>query len=546
MSLRPLVIPMISLCLLAQQEGPRRVTLSVREADLKDVLRAATEGTDLNLSFDPGVETRIKGLDLKAVTLEELLDQVLPNLGLASTRKGRTLHIHKADGGMRFYQVDQLALRRGGAKTFSVNASGQTIQVSSGSGGGSGGSGGGSGSSGGGSGSGGSSSAYQSSLMAGNAFDPWSELLMGLSTIVFGEPSAAEEGSAGGEGLKAPSSKALTKDGKTLIIHPESGLVVVGAEPSTHRRVEQYLDQLRRRTRRQVQLEARIVEVTLGKESQVGVDWQKAILSAGTSSGLGVGTNIGGTFTTGETLNTNLETAQGVFRLVVDNQRVNAALSALARDGRLQVLSSPRISTLNNQKAILRVVREEAYFLQNSQVTPSGGTGAPIITTTVTPLVVPVGIVLDIQPQVGDDGMITLAVNPSVSEVVTVRSTNVKDSAGNLLASATLPVVDRRDLDTVVRMRAGETLVLAGIIKARDGEDDRGIPFLRKIPWIGSLFTKREKEKKHTELAIFLTPRLVEETDQIEAERSRSLDRLDKVGAKEEPAPPKNKGLKEM
>ena len=136
MSLRQLIIPALSALLMAQAPPARRVTLSVREADLKDVLRAATEGTDLNLSFDPGIDTRIKGLDLKAVTLEELLDQVLPNLGLGSTRKGRTIHIHKADGALRFYQVDQLALRRSGNKQFSVNASGQTIQVSGGGGGG--------------------------------------------------------------------------------------------------------------------------------------------------------------------------------------------------------------------------------------------------------------------------------------------------------------------------------------------------------------------------------------------------------------------------
>ncbi len=540
MSLRQLIIPALSTLLLAQSAPPRRVTLSVREADLKDVLRAATEGTDLNLSFDPGIETRIKGLDLKAVTLEEILEQVLPNLGLGSTTKGRTLHIHKADGALRFYQVDQLALRRGGSKQFSVNASGQTIQVSGGQGGGGG------SSSGGGGGQGGHSSAYESTLSSGNAYDPWAELMLGLSTIIFGEPMGAEADVASGA-TKAPGSKAVSKDGKTLILHPEAGLVVVGAEPSAHRRVEQYLDQIKRRGRHQVQLEARIVEVTLGKESQVGVDWQKAILSAGASSGLGTGTNIAGTFTSGGTLNPNVDSTQGLFRMVVDNQRVTAALSALARDGRLQVLSSPRLSTLNNQKAILRVIREEAYFLQNSQVTPSGGFGAPIITTTVTPLVVPVGIVLDIQPQVGEDGMITLAVNPSVSEVVSVQSTQVKDSAGNLLASATLPVVDRRDLDTVVRMKNGETLVLAGIIKSRDSQDDRGIPFLRRIPWLGNLFTKKEKEKRHTELAIFLTPTLVEEPGQIEAERQRAVERLDKVGAKVEPEPPKpGKSLKDM
>jgi MSHA biogenesis protein MshL len=545
--LRSVLSAALALPMLAQSPAPRRISLSVREADLKDVLRASTEGTDLNLSFDPGIDTRIRGLDLKSVTLEELLEQILPNLGLGYVKRGRTLHIQKADGGMRFFQVDQLALRRVGSKEFMVNASGQTVQATGGgsSSGGSSGSGGGSSSSSG----GGQSSAYVSSLQSGNAFDPWAELEMGLSMIVFGEDlnAGGSSESGGGTSVKAPHSRAYSRDGKTLILHPESGLVVVGADPSSLHRVEQYLDQIQRRSRRQVQLEARIVEVTLGKDSQVGVDWQRALLSAGTSSGIGTGTNIGATFATGESRNANVDSTQGLFRLVVDNQRVSAALSALARDGKLQVLSSPRLSTLNNQKAILRVVREEAYFLQNSQITPSGGFGQPIITTTLTPLVVPVGIVLDIQPQVGEDGTITLAVNPSVSEVAEIRTQNVRDSAGNILASANLPVVDRRDLDTVVRMKNGETLVLAGIIKAKENNEDRGIPFLRKIPFLGALFTKREKSKIHTELAIFITPTLVELPDQMDAEKKRSEERLDKAGADRNPTPPKDqKSLKEM
>ena len=176
------------------------------------------------------------------------------------------------------------------------------------------------------------------------------------------------------------------------------------------------------------------------------------------------------------------------------------------------------------------MVREEAYFLQTSQATPSGGLGGPIITTNITPLVVPVGIVLDILPQVGDDGFITLAVNPSVSEVVTVRSLTVgSDSGGG--ASATLPVVDRRDLDTVVRMRTGETLVLAGIIKSQDGSDDRGIPFLKDLPWIGALFTKKEKSKVRTELAIFITPTLVESAEQVQSLQKGTERSLEKAGA---------------
>ncbi len=512
----------------SQESPPRRITLSVRDADLRDIIRAAAEGTDLNITFDPGLETRVQGLDLHGVTLEELLDEILPIHGLSATRHGRTLRIARSDGGMRFYPVDFLAQRRVGTKEFKVNASGQTIQT---------------GSSGGGSSEGGHSSAYTSSLASGNASDPWAEIQGGLTALVFGEPMGTGEAGAGAGTPTGPASRAFSRDGKTLLIQPHAGLVAVSADPYTHRRVEAFLHEMGRRYRRQVILEARIVEVTLGKDSQIGVDWNRAFALSGTAAGLGAsGTTAGLSFLGGQTLNQNVTSDNGVFQLVVDNMRVNTVLSALARDNKLQVLSSPRISTLNNQKAILRVVREEAYFLQTSQATPSGGLGGAIITTNITPLVVPVGIVLDILPQIGDDGFITLAVNPSVSEVVTVRSLNVTSSGGG--ASANLPVVDRRDLDTVVRVRTGETLVLAGIIKTKEGDDDRGVPWLKNIPFIGSFFTKREKTKLHTELAIFLTPTLVESPDQVKNLQRGTEESLEKAGVtlqqdRSQPPPPK-------
>ena len=533
----------------AQAPEPTRVTLSVRSGDLRDILRAATQGTDINLSFEPGLDTTVRGIDLKAVTLDELLEQVLPALGLSHSRAGRTIHIFRQDGDLRFYQVDQLSMRRTGSKYFMVNASGQTIQSTGGGNGGSGGSGGSGGGMGGGSGQGGgsggsqsgNSSAYASTLQSGNAFDPWQELEVGLSTLIFGQPMEAKTNGASGQGPTPPGSVGISKDGRSLLIHPDTGLVVVGADPVIQRRVESYLREVQRRRVRQVLLEARIVEVTLGSDSQIGVDWN-AVLTPGAASG-GTGTGITTGFATGSTLNPNVSADNGLLKFVVQNARVTAALSALARDGRLQVLSAPRISTLNNQKAILRVVREEAFFLQNSQVTATG-VGSPIATVQITPLVVPVGIVLDIQPQISDDGMITLAVNPSVSEIATVRTFSVQGSSGSNGASATMPVVDRRDMDAVVRMRSGETLVLAGIIRSKENDDDRGVPWLRKIPLLGSLFTKREKSKLRTELAIFITPTLVDDSETIATQRKSTEDRLGQSGATLNPDPKPASGMK--
>jgi len=138
--------------------------------------------------------------------------------------------------------------------------------------------------------------------------------------------------------------------------------------------------------------------------------------------------------------------------------------------------------------------------------------------------------VLDIQPQIADDGSITLAVNPSVSEVADVASFSTTG------ASASLPEVDRRDLDTVVRIQSGETLVLAGIIKSSESADNRGVPWLSRVPVLGALFRKDEKSRTRTELAIFITPTLMDDHGQMETERKAAEQRIKDAGG--DPAAP--------
>jgi general secretion pathway protein D len=481
--------------------------ITVNDADLKDVLRAATQDTDLNLIFEPGLDTRAHGLNLKAVALDELLDEVLPRLGLACTRQGRNLFIRKRGDGLRFYHVEQLAMARNGTKSFQVNASGQVIQ-SLGAGASAGAA---------------SSSAYTSSVQMGQVNDLWADLESGLLLLVFGRTQDRQVASQ----ANPPGSRGYSGEGRNLLIQPNPGLVAVEADPATHERVAAYLDQIRQRIGRQVLLEARIVEVTLGNDSQIGVDWT-GLLSSSNHPALSF-------FRTGGDLSQD----QGLLRIVAQSGRVEATLSALARDHRLKVLSAPRLSALNNQKAILRVVREEAYAVPSSQITPGSAAGGAIATGQLTPLIVPVGIVLDIQAQIGDDGVITLGVNPSISEVVEERDFGVPNPAGGRDLSRTrLPVVDRRDLDTVVRIRSGETLVLAGIIRTKETAANRGVPWLRHLPVLGHLFALDKKARVRTELAIFISPTLMEDSAQVATERQGAEDRLGRAGAEVKPPAP--------
>jgi MSHA biogenesis protein MshL len=295
--------------------------------------------------------------------------------------------------------------------------------------------------------------------------------------------------------------------------------------------VAEFLRETRQRTQRQVLLEARIVEVTLGNDSQMGVDWRGLNSSSGNPSN--------SFFQTGGVSNSNVGAAQGLLQIVAQQGRVQATLSALARDNRLKVLSAPRLSTLNNQKAILRVVTEQAYALPSSQITPGTAAGGAVATGQVNPMIVPVGIILDILPEIGDDGYITLSVNPSISDVASEKAFSVPGAdLRSPQSTVTLPVVNRRDMDAVVRIKSGETLVLAGMIMNKESTDNTGVPWLRNVPLIGALFAKNQKSLVRTELAIFITPTLMEEPEQIAAERRSTEKRLDTAGAELNPAPP--------
>jgi MSHA type pilus biogenesis protein MshL len=528
--LRLLFLLLVPALATAAPATPERMTISVNQADLKDVLRAATADTDLNLVFEPGLDLAVQGLNLKAMTLDEILDAVLPRLGLACTREGRNLYIHASESTFRFYHVDLLAMTRNGTKTYQVNESGQAAGVGTGAG------------------AGGASSAYTSSIQVGQASDPWADLENGLMLLVFGKlpertATASSSGGSGGSGGNGGNGagraggsdpgggvRGHAAGGRTLLIQPGAGLVAVGADAATQRRVEAYLREARQRSQRQVQLEARIVEVALGDDSQMGVDWQGLLQNNGNPSGV--------TLQSGATQNGRVAASQGLVTLVAQRGRVQATLTALARNSRLKVLSAPRLSTLNNQKAILRVVTDQVYALFGSQITPGAAGGSPVAAAQVTPMVVPVGIVLDVQPEIGDDGTITLAVSPSITEVTEEKAiTGPSPQVGAPpLASTTLPVVARRDLDAVVRVPSGETLVLAGIISTREHSDSRGVPWLRKVPILGALFAKNEKSASRTELAIFLTPTLMDEPAKVAAEAAEAGKRL-------EAAEPGRKGL---
>jgi MSHA biogenesis protein MshL len=504
-----------------EKEIPR-FSLNIKDASLRDVLQLLTKNSTYSLIVDPGVDATIPMLDLKNVTLEEALQLMLPGLGLEYQLDGSRLKVGKPRMQTRLFYMNYIAAARSGKRDMRMSSRSQ--------GGGSGGSGssgsgaGGGGQSGSGS-SGGSSSENESTIVTTNTSEVWTDLRLGLESVLFsgGKIVAPANQEESGPVTTAGSDAS----GRRLLINPQAGVIMIHAESAKLDEAANYIEAVEGSIQRQVLIEARVVEVSLSKDHQLGINWA-AVLNPGSfvgqlSGALGVANpSIG--LNSGSVTNQNANSSMGRFQYSISNGKVGMVVDALSRQGQVRVLSSPHISALNNQKAVIRVVREEVFFAQKAVV--SQNTGSTVTVEDIENQVVPIGVVMDIIPQISADGEITLSINPSISELVEVRT--FSSSGGNALS--TQPVIDRRDLDTVAKVHSGETVLIAGIMRERKWEDLRGVPWLMNLPFIGNAFRRTEQSSARTELVIFITPTLIsgKSMDQLTQEENERLKEMEK------------------
>jgi MSHA biogenesis protein MshL len=496
-------------------ENDLRFTLNIKDTHLRDVLLLLTNRSAFSLVMEPGIDGLIPALDLKNVTMEQALNSILPNMGLEYRLKGNLLSVSKPRMETHLFYLNYIAASRSGKRDMVLTSRSQI-----GGGGGSGGSGGSGGQSGSGA-TGGSSSENQSTLTTANNSEVWTDLRLGLENIIF--PMGAIENPATPSNAGPIATATRDQEGHRLLINPNAGIIMIHAEPKVLTEAANYIEAVEGSAQRQVLIEARVVEVTLSKDHQLGVDWTAILNPTSHFSGLLPGANGVASpslsLSTGAVINQSVNPSMGHIQYGISNGKVGAVIDALSRQGQLRVLSSPHVSTLNNQKAVIRVVREEVFFTQTSIVSQSVG---PTVTTeNIENQIVPIGVVLDIIPQISQDGEITLSINPSISELVEIR----KFSSENGNAVSTQPVIDRRDLDTVAKVHSGETILIAGIIRERKSEDLRGVPWLMNVPFIGNAFRRTEQSSIRTELVIFITPTLLsgDKIEDLTAEKEQRI-----------------------
>ena len=295
--------------------------------------------------------------------------------------------------------------------------------------------------------------------------------------------------------LQGELEKLVSPRGKEgLAVNMTSGIIQVTDRPSALKRIEQYIKSLDKTIHRQVDIEARLYDVTLNDQFQFGIDWNQVAKMYG--SGLGVGGAAIPTTAAG-----GFDMKPDSFTMVFQNQNTKVMVDALQEMGEVQVISKPRIRTMNNQTALIKVGTETPFFSKSVTILPStGGGNSPALDAEQVQSIT-VGTILAITPQVSVDDWVTLDISPVLTSLLEVR----KSQSG----TTTAPVLDIKQASTLIRVRDGSTIVMGGLIQTSQANTRRKIPVAGDIPLLGKLFTGRFDAAQKRELVMLITPRIV-------------------------------------
>ena len=282
-----------------------------------------------------------------------------------------------------------------------------------------------------------------------------------------------------------------------VIINSQTGLLVVHATTKEHAAIAKFLADAELIMQKQVIIEAKIVEVTLDHEYRSGINWAFFNDSFG-SSNSSAGVNFNGDSLAG------VGGAGGVFNLSLSLDNFSSMLQLLDHQGDVQVLSSPRVSTVNNQKAVIKVGTDEYYATINSVSTDEEGNSSPAVELTQFFS----GIALDVTPQISSDNTVTLHVRPTVTEVVERNKVINVDGKNYSLPLASSNI---RESDSIIRASSGQIVVIGGLLQQKQETGSTGLPWLSKIPFVRALFNQDREAQKKSELVILLKPTVYDE-----------------------------------
>ncbi len=459
----------------------KRYTVVMAGAEARELFLSLAKENDFNLILSPEVTGTVT-VDVKNATASEVMDEVCGILGCRVEYSGRTVRIVPVKRETRIYHLDYLLTVRSGTGSLTASTSTGGSDASQA---------GVAGTAGASAGSSSGESQSSNTVSTEEKVDLWSGILEEIRSM-------------------------LPASGGRVIVNRTTGTIVVTAYPRQLAKVEAYLQTLEERLRSGVTIETRILEVTLDDQTQYGIDWSAAPDLSSLS--------LTGSLSGGALVRQTLPSGTKAFQIGVSGSKFEAFLDALSQQGQINVLSAPKISTLNNQRAIIRIGRQDVFF--RATVTPASTTSAAFVTFS--PDTITEGIILSVTPQVGRDNNVLLAIHPSITEKV--GEATAPD--GN-----TAPIVDVRETNTVVSVKDGETVFIGGLMQERTQETVKAVPLLGDIPFLGALFRTNLQQKRKTELVILIRPRIhrvatAGETAEREWDRALALERGYRLGGR--------------
>lgn len=432
----------------------KMISISARNSPLRDVIYTVAEAASLNIIMEKGVdpETPVT-IALKNMSAEAVLETVLSSVDYFYSVNGNILSVKLMDtrifefgqpSVIQEYSVEVGGDMLGGTKTGSSGVSGSVVQK------------------------------VQSDK---DSFKLWDSIEKAIASMLGKEDSRGAQ--------------------SAFSVNRMTGTIVVTATKKDLARVEQYIKTVRKILKRQVLVEARIVEVQLSDSLKYGIDW----------TFLGGDWNGVGSATFGTTGFTNTLNNLPNFNFTLTGGDFTALLKALQQQGNVNVLSNPRVNIMNGQTAYLSVGRKTDYISKVETTSTGTATTVPTVTFTVETSSVLSGLVFGIVPYINDreDGEISMTISPIISDLVRLDNKSI-GTAGSTAVEISLPTIDLRELSTTVQVKDGQMVVIGGLIQNKDSVRDNNVPVLSSIPLLGPLFRNRDKVTEKTELIIILKP----------------------------------------
>ncbi|EGR4276173.1 pilus (MSHA type) biogenesis protein MshL [Vibrio cholerae] len=482
----------------------QRFRIQAEDVEAKAFFASLVQGTEYSAAIHPAVTGRIT-LNLTDVTLDEALGVVRDLYGFEVVKEGKVIQVYPAGLRTVTIPVDYLQFKRTGRSLTSITTGTITNTDTNNSN---------------------SSSSSSSSISSNSSSDGSSSNSNSKRSDARGgtEIETTNESDFWPLLEKAVAQLLGGSAGQTVIVNPQAGVLTLRAYPDEIRQVNEFLGISQQRMHRQVILEAKILEVTLSDGYQQGINWSKAFSSNGANYKIGSGSitqdSNGNSITSvlpGLDAIGNL--LGGQSNVVISSGSFDAVISFMATQGDLNVLSSPRVTASNNQKAVIKVGTDEYYVTDLSSVVGTGDNAQASPDITLTPFFS--GISLDVTPQIDDQGNVLLHVHPAVIEVEQQTKKILYRSEEIELPLARSSI---RESDSVIRAKDGDVVVIGGLMKSNTVDQVSKVPFLGDVPALGHLFRNTTKLTQKTELVILLKPTVVGvNTWQKELERSRSL-----------------------